>query len=103
MGCLGSEVEYAVIPTELDESADVHGDDLSDAAKQCRFRALVVEAAMFLLALGDLMMPWGLQYFLMLFPYKMNMDSIGNYKIAVLWKEATFANHVVFCWSTLDL
>lgn len=42
MGCLGSEVEYAVIPTELDESADVHGDDLSDAAKQCRFRALVV-------------------------------------------------------------
>lgn len=40
--CVGSEVEYAVIPTELDESADVHGDDLSDAAKQCRFRALVV-------------------------------------------------------------
>lgn len=32
------KVEYAVIPTELDESADVHGDDLSDAAKQCRFR-----------------------------------------------------------------
>ena len=50
MGCLGSEVEYAVIPTELDESADVHGDDLSDAAKQCRFRALVVS---FLLALGQ--------------------------------------------------
>ena len=55
MGCLGSEVEYAVIPTELDESADVHGDDLSDAAKQCRFRALVVS---FLLALGDFKMPW---------------------------------------------
>ena len=33
------QVEYAVIPTELDETADVHGDDLSDAAKQCRFRA----------------------------------------------------------------
>eukprot|EP00435_Cladocopium_sp_Y103_P018677 s1067_g4.t1 len=32
------KVEYAVIPTELDETADVHGDDLSDAAKQCRFR-----------------------------------------------------------------
>ena len=28
-----------MIPTELDETADVHGDDLSDAAKQCRFRA----------------------------------------------------------------
>ncbi|CAJ1359640.1 unnamed protein product [Effrenium voratum] len=32
------KVEYAVIPTELDESADVHGDDMSDAAQQCRFR-----------------------------------------------------------------
>ncbi|CAK9014480.1 unnamed protein product [Durusdinium trenchii] len=32
------KVEYAVIPTELDESADVHGDDLSEAAQQCRFR-----------------------------------------------------------------
>mmetsp|Transcript_16821 Transcript_16821/g.39919 ORF Transcript_16821/g.39919 Transcript_16821/m.39919 type:complete len:343 (-) Transcript_16821:93-1121(-) len=32
------KVEYAVIPTELDETADVHGDDLSDAAQQCRFR-----------------------------------------------------------------
>lgn len=58
VGCLGSEVEYAVIPTELDESADVHGDDLSDAAKQCRFRALVVS---FLLALGDFKMPCELQ------------------------------------------
>ncbi|CAK9009458.1 unnamed protein product [Durusdinium trenchii] len=28
------KVEYAVIPTELDESADVHGDDLSEAAQQ---------------------------------------------------------------------
>lgn len=55
---MGSEVEYAVIPTELDESADVHGDDLSDAAKQCRFRALVVS---FLLALGDFKMPCELQ------------------------------------------
>lgn len=34
------QVEYAVIPTELDESADVHGDDLSEAAQQCRFRRL---------------------------------------------------------------
>jgi len=32
------KVEYAVIPTELDETADVHGDDLSDTAQQCRFR-----------------------------------------------------------------
>eukprot|EP00440_Ansanella_granifera_P056805 gb/GFBE01061571.1/.p1 GENE.gb/GFBE01061571.1/~~gb/GFBE01061571.1/.p1 ORF type:complete len:351 (+),score=77.76 gb/GFBE01061571.1/:1-1053(+) len=32
------KVEYAVIPTELDETADVHGDDLADAAQQCRFR-----------------------------------------------------------------
>mmetsp|Transcript_32 Transcript_32/g.57 ORF Transcript_32/g.57 Transcript_32/m.57 type:complete len:238 (-) Transcript_32:9-722(-) len=32
------KVEYAVIPTELDDSADVHGDELADAAKQCRFR-----------------------------------------------------------------
>ena len=72
MGCLGSEVEYAVIPTELDESADVHGDDLSDAAKQCRFRALVVEGAIFWLALGDLMMPRGLQLYITscLFPTK---------------------------------
>ena len=35
---LRAEVEYAVIPTELDETADVHGDDLSDTAQQCRFR-----------------------------------------------------------------
>lgn len=32
------KVEYAVVPTELDESADVHGGDLADCAKQCRFR-----------------------------------------------------------------
>ena len=35
---LRAQVEYAVIPTELDETADVHGDDLSDTAQQCRFR-----------------------------------------------------------------
>lgn len=32
------KVEYAVIPTALDESADVHGDDLAETARQCRFR-----------------------------------------------------------------
>lgn len=31
-------VEYAVITTELDESADVHGEDLADTASECRFR-----------------------------------------------------------------
>ena len=35
---VAGQVEYAVIPTELDETADVHGDDLSDTAQQCRFR-----------------------------------------------------------------
>lgn len=32
------KVEYAVIPTELEDSADMHGDELAEAAKQCRFR-----------------------------------------------------------------
>merc|ERR1719384_2401890 len=31
-------VEYAVIPTELEETADVHGDELAEASKECRFR-----------------------------------------------------------------
>lgn len=32
------KVEYAVIPTELEDSADMHGDELAEAAQQCRFR-----------------------------------------------------------------
>mmetsp|Transcript_79054 Transcript_79054/g.239818 ORF Transcript_79054/g.239818 Transcript_79054/m.239818 type:complete len:343 (+) Transcript_79054:68-1096(+) len=32
------KVEYAVIPTELAESADVLGDELSETARMCRFR-----------------------------------------------------------------
>lgn len=31
-------IEYAVIPTELEGSADVEGEELADAAEQCRFR-----------------------------------------------------------------
>jgi len=32
------KVEYAVIPTELEDSAGEHGDELAEAARQCRFR-----------------------------------------------------------------
>lgn len=32
------KVEYAVIPTELEESADVQGNELEETARQCRFR-----------------------------------------------------------------
>ena len=32
------KVEYAVISTELEDSAKEHGDELAEAARQCRFR-----------------------------------------------------------------
>merc|ERR1712032_1126586 len=32
------KIEYAVVPTELDDEADVIGEDLADAARECRFK-----------------------------------------------------------------
>merc|ERR1712032_122507 len=32
------KIEYAVVPTEIDDEADVIGEELADTARDCRFR-----------------------------------------------------------------